>query len=99
MEKPFASVLTTPAAVIFRTEPFPASATYRFPAVSAAIPAGPLKDAAVPAPSAAPTEPEPANVVTTPAGVILRILLLKLSTTYRFPELSDVIPKGMLNDA
>jgi hypothetical protein len=39
------------------------------------MPKGWLNDAAVPVPSAKPAVPEPANVVTSPAGVILRMTL------------------------
>ena len=69
-----ASVVTTPAAVIFRIAWFAESATYTVPSTPTATPWGELKLAAVPVPSALPDEPEPASVVTTPAAVIFRIL-------------------------
>jgi hypothetical protein len=49
-------------------------------------------------PSAKP-EVEPANVVTTPAGVILRIRLLNVSATYTLPCASVARPSGLLNIA
>ena len=46
------------------------------------MPSGKLKRAAAPVPSVEPAAPaEPASVVTTPAGVILRIVSLLLSAT------------------
>jgi hypothetical protein len=50
-----------------------------------------------PAPFAEPTAPVPAKVVTTPAGVILRILFDNVSARYRFPVESLTIPDGELN--
>jgi hypothetical protein len=44
------------------------------PSASKVTPRGPLKDAEAPVPSVLPRDPEPAKVVTTPAGEILRIL-------------------------
>src|SRR5215831_16058982 len=77
-----ASVVTTPAGVILRIVLFPGSATYKFPAVSVATPAGPENAAAAPLPSALPKTPAvPASVVTTPAGVILRIVWFPESAT------------------
>ena len=47
------------------------------PALSTATPAGALKRAALPVPSTSPACPgDPARVVTTPAGVILRIVVI-----------------------
>ena len=43
--------------------------------------------------------PLPANVLTTPAGVIIRIKLLPKSATNTLPALSVVIPMGTLNEA
>src|SRR6266699_7815 len=60
------------------------SATYRLvPLLSMARPIGRLNRAAVPMPSALPDAPVvlPARVVTTPAGVIRRMLLFPPSTT------------------
>src|SRR3989338_767960 len=63
------------------------------------MPWGELNDANVPVPSAAPLEPEPAKVVTTPVAItILRTFLFWDSTTYRLLP-SVVIPRGLLNDA
>lgn len=71
-----ASVVTTPAAVIFRMVLLPESATKTLPAPSAGTPLGTLKLAAAPVPSALPYKPAvPASVVTTPLGVIFRIVL------------------------
>ena len=94
-----ANVVTTPADVILRILLIPVSATNKFPELSIVIPNGELKVAAVPVASKEPFEPEPANVVTTPADVILRILLLLVSATYKFPELSAVTPYGELKVA
>src|SRR5439155_322489 len=41
----------------------------------------------------------PASVVTTPAGVTFRIVLLPLSATKTLPELSTATPEGRLNRA
>src|SRR5205823_13648032 len=58
------------------------SATYTLPEESVATPSGLLNRAALPVPSALPPFPaSPASVVTTPAGVILRIVVLSLSAT------------------
>jgi hypothetical protein len=78
----------------------PPSATMTFPELlSTATPRGALKSAAVPTPLilpvVVPVEPPPASVVTTPVGVIDRILLLTWSTTMTFPELlSTAMPSG-----
>ena len=50
-------------------------------------------------PSASPLIPDPAIVDTTPEGVILRILTLPVSATYKFPDESIVIPVGLLKYA
>ena len=72
-----ASVVTTPAAVIFRMEPFPKSATKTLLAPSTATPQGLLKLAAAPVPSALPDElTVPASVVTTPEAAIFQMALL-----------------------
>ena len=90
-----ANVLTTPKDVILRILLLPESAIYRFPNESIAIPDGPLKLAYVPVPSVYSHEPLPANMLTLPSGVILRIILLPVSATYRFPAESTVIPYGL----
>ena len=62
------------------------------------IPAGDLNWALVPLPSKSPTVPSPAIVVTSPEEIlILRILLLFVSQTYKFPKESIVIPNASLN--
>ena len=53
----------------------------------------------MPVPSAEPNTPEPANVVTTPAGVILRTSKLAHSVTYKLPAASIAMPSGQLNRA
>ncbi|NBV35214.1 MAG: hypothetical protein EBR81_15830 [Proteobacteria bacterium] len=58
------------------------------------------KEAAVPVPSAEPATPGlPANVVTTPEGVILRMSQLFHSATYKLPAESITNPSGPLNRA
>lgn len=75
-----AKVVTTPALVILRIVPFPASATNTLPAASTTRPSGAPNNAAAPVPSAEPLIPGvPANVVTTPAGVAFRIVRLAVS--------------------
>ena len=92
-----ASVVTTPAGVTWRMASLSLSATYTFPALSTATPSGRSKLAAGPVASALPTTPAvPASVVTTPAGVILRIVLFPSSATYTFPALSTAAPNGSL---
>ena len=77
-----ATVVTTPPAVILRIVWLPASQTKTLPEASTASPAGALKRAALPVASVAPVIPAlPARVVTTPAGVILRIVWLPVSAT------------------
>src|SRR6185437_2738680 len=71
-----ARVVTKPAGVILRIALLNSSPTYTLPAGSTATPSGLSNDAALPVPSALPSAPDPASVVTTPAGVILRISLL-----------------------
>jgi len=61
------------------------------------MPVGLQKLAKVALPSILPPLAIPAMVVTTPTEVIFRILLLPLSATYKVPEASTVIPKGLLN--
>src|SRR3954468_23586475 len=62
------------------------------------MPSGPLNFAAVPVPSVWPDAVWPANVVTTPAGVILRIMLLPSSATYTLPAGSNATSPGVLNN-
>ena len=70
-----ASVVTAPAGVICRIVLLLVSATYTVPAVLTATPRGELNRAALPVPSVLPVFPaRPANVVTTPLGVIFRIV-------------------------
>jgi hypothetical protein len=77
-----ATVVTTPAVVTFRIVSLPASVTMRLPSASTVMPVGVLNWAFVPVPSAWPMLPaEPANVVTTPADVTLRIVLFPVSAT------------------
>ena len=65
------------------------------PTLSTASPVGRLKLAAVPVPSALPnTFAVPASVVTAPAAVILRIVLLPVSATYTLPAPSTATPNG-----
>ena len=77
-----ATVDAVPAGVILRTEGLSASATWTLPAASTATPSGGSNRAALPVPSARPGIADYlTNVVTTPAGVILRIELLPVSAT------------------
>ena len=70
------------------------------PSGVAAMPPGLLKRAAVPAPLALPELPErPAALVTTAALVILRMLWLPLSATWKVPEASRVMAFGVLKRA
>lgn len=56
------------------------------------IPTGAVKRAAVPVPSAVPeVPPDPANVVTTWAAVILRIVWLPDSTTYKMEVAGSMV--------
>src|ERR1051326_6307726 len=64
------------------------------------MPAGALKRASLPVPSADPLFPaEPASVVTAPAGVIIRIVWFPASATYRLVLLSTATAPGLLNRA
>ena len=95
-----ASVVTTPPDAIFRIARLFESATYTLPALSTATPAGPLKRAAAPVPSAVPGLPAvPASVVTTPPDVIIRIVWLPVSPTYTLPAASTATPTGALKCA
>src|SRR6476660_3485289 len=95
-----ARVVTTPAGVILRMVQLARSATYPMPVASTATPVGRLKRAAAPVPSVLPVLPAvPARVVTTPAGVILRMVALVWSATYTVPAASTATPTGVLNRA
>src|SRR5947207_1614754 len=84
-----AIVLTAPAAVILRIVLLFLSATYTLPAASIATPYGLSNRASLPVPSLEPTWPAvPANVLTAPAAVILRIVSLSASATYTLPAAS-----------
>src|SRR3954466_4133805 len=77
-----AIVVTTAPAVIFRIVLLPVSATYNVPVLSTVMADGPPNRAAAPVASVDPNCPAvPASVVTTPAGVTCRIVLLLLSVT------------------
>src|SRR6266480_1219862 len=77
-----AKVLTEPVGVILRMVWLLVSATKIVPTLLMATATGPLKRAALPAPLVLPVRPaKPAKVVTTPAGVILRMVLLTVSAT------------------
>src|SRR5678815_2822562 len=67
--------------------------------MSTAMPRGVLKRATVGKPSALPMFGRPASVVTTAAGVILRIALLPASATKRLPDTSSATPVGLLKRA
>ena len=59
-----------------------------------------LKDALVPIPFAAPAEPLPANVVTSPVATLTdRIIEVPLSPTNNIPAPHVAIPMGLLNRA
>ena len=88
---PVAYVDTTPEGVILRIRLLVESPTYTFPDESTATPEGPLKVARIPLSLVDPGEPLPANVDTTPKGVILRIRLLSVSATYICPDESNAI--------
>jgi len=95
-----ASVVTRPAGVILRIVLFPKSATKTFPAPSAATFIGMKNLAVLPVPSVLPKLPaEPAKVLTTPVGVILRIVWAKGSATKTLPEPSTPTPAGLKNRA
>ena len=75
-------MVTTPADVTSRIIRFPVSATKTLPDPSTATPDGPEKRELLPVPSAKPAYPlKPATVVTTPAGVTLRIVSVEVSAT------------------
>ena len=93
-------MLTTPLGVIMRTTQSNSSVTYAVPPPSTVIRAGDRNEAAVPTPSRLTQRPAiPAQVLTTPAGVILRIVQLPPSTTYSSPPLPTATPRGARNRA
>src|SRR4051794_17490352 len=94
-----ANKVTTPAGVILRISLLPVSATNTLPDESTAMPDGALNCADVPVALVLPAVPDPANVVTTPAAVTLRMRLFSASATYMLPELSKSKPLGPLNFA
>src|SRR5205085_217234 len=92
-------VVTSPLGVTLRIRWLPQSATYSVPAPSTARPQGDEKRALPPVPSALPGAPGlPARVVTSPAGVILRIVWLSRSATYTFRSPATVVtsPAGVI---
>ena len=91
-----AKLVTTPSGVILRIK-CKFTTTYKLLDESIVKPCSILNDALVPVSSVFPYEPLPAKVVTTPSGVILRILKLLESATYTFPLESTAIPRGVLN--
>ena len=75
-------MVTTPVGVIFRMVLLPQSATKTLPDPSTVTLWGSLKRAAAPVLSVLPDKPAvPASVVTTPVGVIFRMVLLPKSAT------------------
>ena len=99
-EAPFpANVVTIPEGRTSLTRKLSLSPTYAFPALSRAMPAGPLNEAAVPRPSALEALPLPARVVTTPPGLILRTLRLLKSATNTFPAASSATDAAILKAA
>ena len=69
------------------------------PDVSTATPFGFLNIARLPGPSPNPGSPVPAYVVTTPAAVTLRIVLLPASATKTLPDESTAVDQGWLKRA
>ena len=95
-----ARVETTPSGEIRRIVALLESATSTLPELSTATACGPLNRAVAASPSALPQEPaRPARVVTTPAGVTLRIAQFTWSATTRSPDASRAIPLGKANRA
>src|SRR6266496_4340483 len=97
-----ASVVTTPEAMTIRRMVWLfLSATYRLvPLLSTARTWGRLNSAAAPVPSALPAVPAvPARVLTTPAGVILRMVWFLIPAVYRLPALSRTTPNWGGNPA
>src|SRR6266581_4476337 len=98
-----ARVVTTPVAMTIRRMLLPPRVdTYRLvPLLSMTKPPGWLNVAAAPVPSTLPDVPAvPARVLTTPAGVILRMVWLFLApAVYRLPALSRTTPNWGENPA
>ena len=71
---------------------FPESATKMLSALASATPVGYLNRTVLPLPLVLPVLPDkPASVLTTPAGVIFRIVELLLSATYTLPAPPPVL--------
>ncbi len=66
---------------------------------ASATPQGQLKRAASPCPSAKPSSPLPASVLTSPALDTRRRALFSLSATTMWPAASTVMPTGQLKSA
>src|SRR5262245_21915945 len=95
-----ASVVTTPAGVIIRTVLLLPTCTYRLSAASIATAFGELNRAAAPVPYVLPEfSAKPANVVTVPSGVTLRIVWLLRSATKTLRCESSATPNGYANRA
>src|SRR6266496_2810139 len=97
-----ARVVTTPLAMTIRRMLLPPRVdTYRLvPLLSTARPWGWLNRAAAPVPSTLPDVPPwPARVLTTPAGVILRMVWFLVPAVYRLPALSRTTPNWGGNPA
>ena len=80
-----ASVVTTPKGVTIRMRCPANSATITLSNASMVMPFGELKVADAPMPFVPPAVPFPASVDTFPDSVTIRMQLLPLSTTARFP--------------
>ena len=94
------SVVTAPSGVTSRIMWLSRSATSTLPAPSTTTAAGPLNRAAPLIPSSPPFIPaQPASVVTSPPGTILRSVWLPVSATKMFPSRSTATPVGVLNRA
>src|SRR6202522_4177306 len=96
-------VMTPVVALISRTPCSPLSVTKMSPALSTAIPTGPINPALVagpPSPEEVVAAPLPATVVMIPVvAFTFRTLLLGASAMYRFPTASNAIPAGVFNSA
>ena len=77
----------------------PVSATYTLPALSTATPQDSRTARRCPCRPRCRLPATPASVVTTPAGVTFRIVLLQVSATYTLPALSTATPSGWQNRA
>src|SRR5262245_40069127 len=98
-----ASVVTTPPGLILRMVWLPESATHTVHDKSSWTHAGHSNRAVLPlppVPSVLPVLPAcPASVVTTPAGLILRMVWLPMSATYTLSDESTATPEGKKNRA